>query len=93
MEKHGEEKAVLNADIGSILIFRQNVWSTAYDVIWSASMKLPGPRAFRPVVMAAVAVVIVSFFTTIIIAMRHDSLRGLGGSLGGSMQSDGRVEL
>ena len=43
----------------------------AYDVIWSASMKLPGPRAFRPIVMAVVAVVIVSFFTAIIIATRQ----------------------
>ena len=34
-------------------------------------MKLPGPRAFRPVVMAAVAVVIVSFFTAIISATRQ----------------------
>ena len=33
-------------------------------------MKLPGPRAFRPVVMAAVAVIITPFFAAII-AMRQ----------------------
>ena len=41
----------------------------AYDVIWSVLMKLSGPRAFRTVVMAAVAVVTASFFAAIIIAM------------------------
>ena len=36
--------------------------------IWSAVMKLSGPRAFRPVVMTVVAVVVAPFFATIIIA-------------------------
>jgi len=71
LEKHGEEKTVLNADIGDVLLFSQNVWSAAYDVVWSASTKLPGPRAFRPVVVAAVAVVTAPFFAAIIIAMRR----------------------
>ena len=34
-----EEKIVLNTYIGRVLIFSQNGWSAAYDVIWSASMK------------------------------------------------------
>ena len=34
-------------------------------------MKLPGPRAFWPVVMAAVAVIITPFYTAIIIATRQ----------------------
>ena len=46
-------------------------WSAAYGVIWSALTKLPGPRAFRTVVMAAIAVVTASFFATIIIATRQ----------------------
>ena len=37
----------------------------AYDVIWSASTKLLGPRVFQPVVMVAVAVVIAPFFAAI----------------------------
>ena len=83
------EKIVLNLDIGEVLIFSQNVWSAAYDVVWSASTKLPGPRAFRSVVMAAVVVVIAPFYAVIIIATRHGSLSG---SLGGLMLSDGCVE-
>ena len=43
----------------------------AYGVIWSALTKLPGPQAFRTVVMAAVAVVTASFFAAIIIATRQ----------------------
>ena len=64
-------KIVLNTDIRRILIFNQIVWSAAYDVIWSASTKLPGPQAFQPVVMAAVAVVMAPFFAAIIIATRQ----------------------
>ena len=37
-----------------------------YDVIWSASTKLLDPRAFQPVFMAAVVVVIAPFYTAII---------------------------
>ena len=37
--------------------FRRSVWSAMYGIIWSALTKLPGARAFRAVVMAAVAVV------------------------------------
>jgi len=51
------EKAVLNADIGEVLSFSQNVWSAAYGIVWSALMKLPGPRAFWPIIMVAVTVV------------------------------------
>ena len=70
--KHGEimEEIVLNADIRRILIFNQNVWSAAYDVIWSASTKLRSLRAFRPVVMATVTVIVASLFAAIIIATR-----------------------
>ena len=60
------EKEVLNADIVEALSFSQNVRSLAYDVIWSASTKLPGPHAFQSVVMAAVVVVIASFYVAII---------------------------
>ena len=62
MEKYGEEKVVLNTK-GYLSL----VWLAAYDVIGSASTKLPGPQACRPVVMVAVAVVIVPFFAAIII--------------------------
>jgi hypothetical protein len=41
-----------------------------YDVIWSASMKLPGPRAFWTAVMVVVVVVTMPFFMTIIVATR-----------------------
>ena len=34
-------------------------------------MKFPGPRAFWPVVMAAIAVVIAPFYAAIIIVMRQ----------------------
>ena len=43
----------------------------AYDIIWSVLMKLPGARAFRTVIMAAIVVVMVPFFTAIIIATRQ----------------------
>ena len=43
----------------------------AYDVTWSASTKLPGPRAFQPIVTTAVAIVIASFYAAIIIATRQ----------------------
>ena len=42
-----------------------------YGVIWSALMKLRDPRAFWLVIMAAVTVVTVLFFTAIIIATRQ----------------------
>ena len=42
-----------------------------YGVIWSALMKFPGARAFRTVVMAAVAVVIAQFYAAIIVAARQ----------------------
>ena len=45
--RDAEEKTLLNVDIGRVPIFSPNVWSTAYDVIWSASTKFSGPRAFR----------------------------------------------
>ena len=51
------EKVVLNADIGEVLSFSQNVWSVALT-------KLSGPRAFWHVVMVA-------FFAAIIIATRQ----------------------
>ena len=54
--RNTEEKIVLNGDIGRVLIFSQNVWSVAYDVIWSAATKLLGPRAFRHIVVVAVAI-------------------------------------
>ena len=63
-------KIVLNTDIRRILIFNQIVWSAAYDVIWSASTKLRSLRAFRPVVMATVTVIVASLFAAIIIATR-----------------------
>jgi hypothetical protein len=50
-------------------------------IIWSASTKLPDYQAFWPVVMMAVAVVITPFFAAVIIATRHGSLDGSGGSL------------
>ena len=63
-------------------------------------MKLPGPRAFWPVVMAAVAVAIILFFASIIAtrqAIRTSSPVGsLSGSLDGSNglfdSSDGYAE-
>jgi hypothetical protein len=36
--------------------------------IWSAVMKSSSPRAFRPVVMTVVAVIVAPFFAAIIIA-------------------------
>ena len=65
----------------------------AYGVIWSALTKLPGPRAFRTIIVAAVVVVTAPFFAAIIIAMRQvvgvSSASGLlRGSLGGWLQSD-----
>ena len=53
------------------LSFRWNVWSAAYGIIWSMLTKLPGARAFRTVIMAAVAVVTTPFFVAIIIATRQ----------------------
>ena len=47
-------------------------------------MKLPGPRAFWPVVMAAVAVVIMSFFVAIIATRQAIGTSSLVGSLDGS---------
>ena len=43
------------------------MWSCLLDV-WLA-MKLSGPRAFRPVVMTVVAIVVAPFFAAIIITM------------------------
>ena len=48
--RNDEAKILLNACIRRVLIFSHN--------IGSASTKLPGPRAFWPAVMMAVAVVI-----------------------------------
>ena len=72
-----------------VLIFRYNVWS--------AAMKLPGPRAFWPVIMAAVAVGITPFFAAII-AMRQaigtsSPVDLLDGSDGSFDSSDGYAEL
>ena len=39
-------------------------------------MKLSGPRAFRPVVMTVVAVVVAPFFAAVIIAMWSGGRRG-----------------
>ena len=83
------EKAVLNADIGDVLSFSQNVWSAAYGVVWSTFTKLPSPRAFWSIIAVAVAVVTTPLFTTIIIATRQvvglsspgDSLSTSGGLL------------
>jgi len=36
--------------------------------IWLVAMKLSGPRAFRPVAMTVVAIVVAPFFAAIIIA-------------------------
>ena len=60
MEKHGESFIKYNE---RVLIFSQNIWSVA--------PKLLGLRAFWPVVMAAVAVVIAPLYAAIIIATRH----------------------
>lgn len=75
-------KIVLNVDIGRVLSFSQNVWSAAYDVIWSMSMKLSSPQAFWLVVMMMVTVVMVPFFMAIVIAMPHGSLDDSDDSLG-----------
>ena len=82
-------RVVLTADIQKVLIFKHNVWSSAYDVIWSASTKLSSPRAFQPIVMAAVVVIIAPFIAAIVIATRHDSLDGSGGSFSGSLDGLG----
>ena len=83
MKKHHDENFF---KYERVLIFRHNIWPAAYDVIWSESTKLSGSRAFRPIVMAAVAVtvVIAPFFATIIIATRYGSLDDSDGSLDGS---------
>ena len=52
-------KIVLNINIRSLLILIE---------IWSAAIKLSGPRAFRLVVTTMVAVVVAPFFVAIIIA-------------------------
>jgi len=57
----------------------------AYDVIWSASTKLAGPRAFQPVVMTAVAVIVAPFYAVIIITTQQAvEASSPGGSLSGS---------
>ena len=43
---------------------------------------MSGPRVFRPVVTAAVAVIVAPFLAAVIIATRHGSLDDSGGSLG-----------
>jgi len=71
MEKHHGENFIKCSYMKGCLSFSHNVGSAADAGVWSASTKLPGPRAFRPVVVAAVAVVIAPFFAAIIIAMWH----------------------
>ena len=65
----------------------------AYGVIWSACMKLPGPRAFRTVIMAAVMVVIIatrqvigasSLGDVVLMLLVGDAGSSLSGSLDGS---------
>lgn len=51
------------------------------DVVRSAAPELPGPRGLRPIIIAAIAVIITSFFAVIIVAMR----RAVGASSPGNV--------
>ena len=53
------------------------------------TLKLPGPQAFLPVVMAAVVVVITPFFVAIIAMRQVIGMSSPVGSLSGSLDGSG----